>query len=367
MQGDRRDSSDEKLSELYSELSQEQPSAALDEKILAEAHKAVAPKRAAGPFSATWAVPASLAAVIVLSVIVVTTIERKAPDATVSFPEPAKTEIGSVPDRRASGSGITEELSPLAKLERQVTEPVIDSDSIKRQAVTADEYASAGVISPGESVSKREKKKARVALAKPAPSSKIIDEPAAVAEQEATLQAMAKELEGRLLSESPEEDMELADSAQRKQAIESAADSSARRELAASEIRSGELTQKAQPDVARQTTTSTPVFAQPRASARYSLKDDAVKSCASLSELDCLKSPDCILQKNQKDSGYLCRAADNRCELGFKQSLHQKSDCEAKEGCKFLPANCYCEPNKLCVCGGGAPAMCIPDQQDGSR
>ncbi|WP_455202576.1 hypothetical protein [Kaarinaea lacus] len=367
MQGDRRDTSDETLSELYSELSQEQPSTALDEKILAEAHKAVAPKRAAGPFSASWAVPASMAAVIVLSVIVVTTIERKAPDATASFPGPAMTEIGSVPDGQATGSERVEETAPFAELEHQAAEPVIDSDTVENQTRTADELASAEVPSPGKSVSKREKKKAPVALAKSAPLSRTTDEPAAVAEQEATLQAMAKAPQGRLSTESREEDKALADSLQRKQTIASADHASSPTELAASEIQSGELTQNAQPNLARQAVRPSPVYAQPRASLSQSLKDDLDKSCANLSELDCLKSPICILQKNQRDSTYQCRAADNSCESGFMQSLHQKSDCEAKQGCKFLPANCYCEPEKLCACAGGTPAMCMPGQQDGSR
>ena len=95
MQDNDRDEDDKYLSDLYSELSQEQPSASLDEKILSQARHEVTeqktsgvetgvqgesfPKKGAGPFSGRWTAPVSLAAVIVLSVTVVVMIERDRP------------------------------------------------------------------------------------------------------------------------------------------------------------------------------------------------------------------------------------------------------------------------------------------------
>lgn len=373
MQGNDRDSDDRMLSELYSDLSQEQPSATLDEKILADAHKAVAPKRAAGPFSTAWAVPASLAAVIVLSVIVVTTIEQKEPDAISSFPEPVTAQKRDLSGQLAPGSAVAEAMPPSAALEIQATEPVIDSDSVEGRLTAKEDVVSAQPRPSRSAAPKREKKKARVALAKSAPSSsKLADAPNVIAEQEASLRAMTKESESRRLqSITSEEDAELGSSIQRKQALEFADDSRARKELAESRMPSEEVTQMAESDVARQVATpgvaKSAGFSAPQAMVEQPGKDDVTASCSGLSELDCLKSPICILHQNEKDSSYQCRGADNRCESGFIQSLHQKSDCETKAGCNYVPANCYCEPNKLCVCGGGTPAMCIPDQEDASR
>lgn len=97
-----QDELDKLISDLYSESSQESPSSAADEKILSQsraelkddsAHSdkkdSVANFRSKGssPFSGQWTVPASLAAVIVLSVTVVFMIERDRPYSLTSPPE----------------------------------------------------------------------------------------------------------------------------------------------------------------------------------------------------------------------------------------------------------------------------------------
>ena len=90
MQEHDQDVEDKELTDLYAVLSQEQPPSSMDDKILAEARKAVEPavfaKKASGPFS-NWAVPVSLAAVIVLSVTVVVMIEKERPYSLTSQPE----------------------------------------------------------------------------------------------------------------------------------------------------------------------------------------------------------------------------------------------------------------------------------------
>jgi hypothetical protein len=111
MQDHDQDTDDKYLSDIYASLKQEQPSCEQDEKILAAARKPVAtddaavaksnssliPKKAAGPFSGRWAVPVSLAAVIVLSVTVVVMIERERPYSLTSEPEPARMEQRTQP------------------------------------------------------------------------------------------------------------------------------------------------------------------------------------------------------------------------------------------------------------------------------
>ncbi len=71
---------DSELSRLYRRDADEQPDAALDAHICAQAHRAVAAKRGRvhSPFARHWMVPTSLAAVLVLSVSVVLMV----PDAT---------------------------------------------------------------------------------------------------------------------------------------------------------------------------------------------------------------------------------------------------------------------------------------------
>jgi hypothetical protein len=110
MQDQDQDTDDKYLSDLYAELKQEQPSSALDEKILAAARETVSsesnvsdfiPKKAAGPFSGRWTVPVSLAAVIVLSVTLVVMIERERPYSLTGMPEPTRTEQQSRPAQLA--------------------------------------------------------------------------------------------------------------------------------------------------------------------------------------------------------------------------------------------------------------------------
>ena len=87
----------------------------------------------------------------------------------------------------------------------------------------------------------------------------------------------------------------------------------------------------------------------------------AETDCGRLSETACYQSSSCILQWQKQQSSYICRAADNVCEKGFSQSDGNEQDCESKPGCVYVPAVCYCAPNVKCVCGGGPPAMCKPE------
>lgn len=92
------------------------------------------------------------------------------------------------------------------------------------------------------------------------------------------------------------------------------------------------------------------------------------KTCAKLTEIQCLTSAECELalltKEKGKNSKYICRPAQGRCEIGFIQrSDTQAKDCEAKSGCKHLPANCYCPPDLNCYCGGGEPSKCVEQKK----
>lgn len=74
---------DEKLSSIYQQEKQQGPPAHLDDMILAAAHEAVTPdgknESAKGPFSGGWPAMTSIAAVLVITVILVPLIRQEAP------------------------------------------------------------------------------------------------------------------------------------------------------------------------------------------------------------------------------------------------------------------------------------------------
>ena len=78
-----------------------------------------------------------------------------------------------------------------------------------------------------------------------------------------------------------------------------------------------------------------------------------------VSDSQCLRSSDYTLHRNE--GGYYCLPAVSRCEKGFVQGSDKPSLCEAKTGCKYIPGDCFCQPdiNVMCVCGGGEPPMCV--------
>lgn len=77
---------DAKLAALYRAASQDEPPPGLDDAIRAAARRAVAskPRLASSPFSRSWRVPLSIAAVLVLSVSLVTLMREEAPEMTQS-------------------------------------------------------------------------------------------------------------------------------------------------------------------------------------------------------------------------------------------------------------------------------------------
>jgi hypothetical protein len=88
----------------------------------------------------------------------------------------------------------------------------------------------------------------------------------------------------------------------------------------------------------------------------------SANSCENFTELQCINSADCTLhQLGATVAGYVCKAAADLCEKGFKQKSGTRADCESKDGCVFIPQNCYCAPDVICRCGGGPPSQCQPE------
>ncbi len=91
-----------------------------------------------------------------------------------------------------------------------------------------------------------------------------------------------------------------------------------------------------------------------------SVNPSETESCDQFSELQCISSAACTLELISDSVGkYRCRTAENYCEEGFIQRTDRLAECELKSGCFFQGQRCYCPPDVLCRCGGGAPAMCL--------
>lgn len=187
---------DNALSDIYTQFSREEPSTELDDRILSEAAKAAGSDKAAakklrGPFSGQWMVPASLAAVIVLSVIVVVTLETKHFDSLTSTPEPKFVQAEPPPatDRHDTPSAD----DALASQEESTAKTASKAAPLSEQHAPAKLKAA-----PRLREKKRESadivQKSRVApqrLAKPAPSAKQRKQPASPASGSSAPQASA--------------------------------------------------------------------------------------------------------------------------------------------------------------------------------
>ena len=92
---------DPKISAAYRELGAEEPPRALDEAILAAARRS--PGFSIGPWTHRWAVPLSLAAVVVLSVTVTLQMQREQPDSVSPVPQ-AQKEIAAAKPAQAPES-----------------------------------------------------------------------------------------------------------------------------------------------------------------------------------------------------------------------------------------------------------------------
>jgi len=103
-------------------------------------------------------------------------------------------------------------------------------------------------------------------------------------------------------------------------------------------------------------------------------------ACNDMTAAQCLLATGCVLEAvPHGDPEYVCREAKGPCEGGVSQfpPLIFKADCEARHGCRYLEAECFC-PNAQtrvrstpsvvmdCVCNDGPPQRCaaassVPD------
>ena len=142
------------LSRLYRRDADEQPDTQIDARILAEAHRAVAPKRrvARSPFARNWMVPTSLAAVLALSVSVVLLMPDPALEPPIEHDRAAQpTPVpGTVSAPQPAESVRLRDAAPEAE-QGAVGERA--SDSLQRQSPAADQRVDQPV---GKSSAKRE-------------------------------------------------------------------------------------------------------------------------------------------------------------------------------------------------------------------
>jgi hypothetical protein len=108
-------------------------------------------------------------------------------------------------------------------------------------------------------------------------------------------------------------------------------------------------------------------------------KPPAGMACNDMTAAQCLLATGCVLEAVPKgDPGYVCREAKGPCEGGVSQfpPLIFKADCEARPGCRYVPADCFCPTAQTrvpstsavainCSCGGGPPHRCAATSVDG--
>jgi hypothetical protein len=413
------------ISDLYSDVSQEQPSSALDEKVLSEARQELQQnasdniksftKKGGGPFSGSWTVPVSLAAVIILSVTVVVTIEKERPYQLTSTPdEMVITQSDSKSDAALAGKpllkGIAIEEAVERKAVKSKSEETLAEETIKEQEVLA--------------LMQQVEPERRQLANKPVPASEGKAE-APVRQQDpvsaedkldkAVRENIGSAGAGAAGSSAAEVEIASAPPVLTKQVIrtekkaDSLADSPAASEERAAEAEADKMRTfatmtKPKPveraDVSRLSALAKrtdsgdvdePVMEQAKPQAIQPVKPEAVAAspaaklvapaesfnapananaveesasqtnCSALSVTDCLNSVECMLESGEAGRDYQCRVAKNQCESGFSQAIDTRDTCESRPGCKYIAANCFCPPGVECVCGGGAPAVCVPE------
>jgi hypothetical protein len=152
---------DSPVSRAYREEAQELPPAHLDARILAEASRAgaAAQRVAKSPFSSNWMVPASLAAVLVLTVSVVVLLQFEQPRFDYA-PEPAiESKTPAEPARQRADRAVPEEIpdaaysTPAPELEKQQEKTVLPA--MEAPAPSADGVMSGGRLISGDRAAPR--------------------------------------------------------------------------------------------------------------------------------------------------------------------------------------------------------------------
>ena len=87
------------------------------------------------------------------------------------------------------------------------------------------------------------------------------------------------------------------------------------------------------------------------------------KNCALLSHNACLDSEECSLMFNEQKQ-LVCKRSMNHCDVGFIQRSDTKESCETKQECVYVSEPCFCPPDIFCVCSGDQLPQCRPQEEN---
>jgi len=335
------DSKDDKdLSSLYARGSTEQPSDALDQAILEKARKATARHSARPHRFSGWPRAVSMAAVLVLSVLVVEVIHEEAPEPLSIAGRPA------VVEKDKALPAPAENFAKRSKAEAPAAESEAPMASMDRLALNNEEkdqrQRPAGKGTVGHAITA-------------APATAPAQEPMAAGIARGDVQQdRAAPTPSTALPASPEQLAERDAAAPAAEGVTS--QNTLNRLLAKKELKDQQP--PVEDESPRPGSTAADTMASGVASGDVQALTSEEKECARLTEQDCFSSAACTLTKNETAEGYQCRYANDHCELMFRQSEGTKETCEAKTGCVYVPASCYCPPDVKCECAGGEPAQC---------
>lgn len=307
-QPDNQSSDDKKISALYRAGSTTRPPEHIDQAIRAEARRSVnsMPRRVRSP----WAVPVSMAAVLVLSVSLISLIHEEAP---------------TVSDIRSDTPAMHAE-------EMEIVENSIKEKSVDNLKTLDDQVSAAetmGMTQP-ESDTEQKTERQKTTATKPSPlpqkslaSAKINAE----LTSNATVESSDKILQESLRRVTP------------------------------------------QPESQSPATGLVDSSAEFSTGLKKDLGTKTRENCEQLSHSACLDSKQCSLIMNEQKT-LICHRSKNHCDSEFTQRSDTKESCETKQGCAYIPPPCFCPPDVICICAGDQPPQCQPKKtgtQDQSR
>ncbi|NIM29025.1 MAG: hypothetical protein GTO67_14140 [Gammaproteobacteria bacterium] len=162
---------DSELSRLYRDGADEQPDARLDARILAEARRAVSTRRRVvhSPFARHWLVPASLAAVLVLSLGVVLLMPDPSLERDVALERTGKSEPASPPASVGAPSAADEAL-PRKHKAQTLQEPTAAERALESAPAEPSAAQNAGKEAVGGAPAAAEAERADLGASEPAPA-----------------------------------------------------------------------------------------------------------------------------------------------------------------------------------------------------
>jgi hypothetical protein len=328
------------LDKLYRQSSRELPPEHLDNAILAAAAKEAGVKSRRRPTTHTprWSIPVSLAAVLVLSVSLVTFIYKESPRKIVHEEDPVAAFLADESANARSRSAPTAETEA-----KEETTPL----PLLRSPAPATKQA------PSSDLAEPERSRRKPLMSAPSTQQQLQRQPQQDAQKQTEVDVPLKKAKpaGSVPRQADE-----------------------KRAEAATELHADSLAAQAQ----QQENDAAPsIDAEERALRRRALGSglpaqpnvaDETVLCVSLSQAACLRSTQCTLAfegpEQDTTSVYICRPSLSSCEQGFIQQTQGKAECEAKPGCRFKPGSCFCPSGMTCVCGGGPPPQCMRSTDD---